>query len=355
MKTALIFGVSGQDGSYLAEFLISKGYRIIGIIRHNSSNEIPSRLKSIISNNKKQLILKYGDITDTSFIYNIINENKIDEIYNLAAQSHVGLSFEIPLYTMEVDAKGTLNILEAIRYSKKDIKYYQASTSELFGGLPNSNFQNENTMFYPKSPSATAKLYAYWITVNYRESYNIFACNGILFNHESPRRGKNFVTRKITKGIAEILNGKKEKISLGNIYSLRDWGYSKDYVEGMWLMLQQETPDDYVLATSECHTIKEFIEIAFSYVGISIQWQGKGLDEKGYDKETKRLLIDINPDLFRPNEVMRLCGDYSKAKQNLGWEPTTKFKQLVYLMLESDLKNEMGVTIGEYNKNGKKF
>ena len=355
MKTALIFGVSGQDGSYLAEFLISKGYRIIGIIRHNSSNEITSRLKSIISNNKKQLILKYGDITDTSFIYNIINENKIDEIYNLAAQSHVGLSFEIPLYTMEVDAKGTLNILEAIRYSKKDIKYYQASTSELFGGLPNSNFQNENTMFYPKSPYATAKLYAYWITVNYRESYNIFACNGILFKQESQQRRKNFVKRKITKGIAEILKRKKEKISLGNIYSLRDWGYSKDYVEGMWLMLQQETPDDYVLATSECHTIKEFIEIAFSYIGISIQWQGKGLDEKGYDKETKRLLIDINPDLFRPNEVMRLCGDYSKAKQNLGWEPTTKFKQLVYLMLESDLKNEMGVTIGEYNKNGKKF
>lgn len=335
MKVALITGITGQDGSYLSEFLLAKGYEVHGIIRRQSTS-CTERIEHLIDN--KNFFLHYGDITDFGNLAALIRKISPDEVYNLAAQSHVGTSFEVPEYTADVTGVGTVKLLEAIRQVKPDTKFYQASTSELFGGLPETAPQSETTPFHPRSPYAAAKLYAYWITVNYREAYNIFACNGILFNHESPRRGADFVTRKITIGIAKIMAGLQEKISLGNLNAKRDWGFAGDYVEGMWLMLQQDNADDYVLATGETHTVREFVEKSFEQVSIKIDWQGEGVDEKGYCAKTGKLLVDVNPKFFRPAEVDLLLGDPAKAEKNLGWQRKISFDELVKIMVESDLK-----------------
>ena len=318
-RVALITGITGQDGSYLTELLLGKGYDVHGIIRRHST-PCTDRIDHLLEDGqyKDRLFLHYGDLTDTSCLSNIINTYKPDEVYNLAAQSHVGISFEVPEYTADVTGVGTLRILEAIHQSGLNCKYYQASTSELFGGLPETAPQSEATPFYPKSPYGAAKLYSYWITVNYRESYNLFACNGILFNHESPRRGDNFVTRKITIAVANIMAGKQEKLSLGNMDAKRDWGFAGDYVEGMWRILQQDKPGDYVLATNETHTVREFVELAFAEVGVTVEWKGTGVEEKGYDKATGKLLVDVNPEFFRPAEVEFLWGDASRAERELG-------------------------------------
>ena len=318
-RVALITGITGQDGSYLTELLLGKGYEVHGIIRRHST-PCTDRIDHLLEDRqyKDRLFLHYGDLTDTSCLSNIINTYKPDEVYNLAAQSHVGISFEVPEYTADVTGVGTLRILEAIHQSGLNCKYYQASTSELFGGLPETAPQSEATPFYPKSPYGAAKLYSYWITVNYRESYNLFACNGILFNHESPRRGDNFVTRKITIAVANIMAGKQEKLSLGNMDAKRDWGFAGDYVEGMWRILQQDKPGDYVLATNETHTVREFVELAFAEVGVTVEWKGTGVEEKGYDKATGKLLVDVNPEFFRPAEVEFLWGDASRAERELG-------------------------------------
>ena len=334
-KIALITGITGQDGSYLTELLLSKGYEVHGIIRRHST-DCTERILHLLDN--QNLILHYGDLVDSNNLSKLIREIAPDEIYNLAAQSHVGVSFEVPEYTADVTGVGTLRLLEAIRLNKPNAKFYQASTSELFGGLPDTAPQSEKTPFYPKSPYAAAKLYSYWITVNYREAYNLFACNGILFNHESPRRGKEFVTRKITLGVAQIMSGKLDKISLGNLNAKRDWGFAGDYVEGMWLILQQEKPDDFVLATGETHTVKEFVEAAFSEVGIKIEWRGSGVDEKGYCSKTGKLLVDVNPKFFRPAEVDLLLGDSNKAEKVLNWRRKVSFKELVKIMVEADMK-----------------
>lgn len=335
-QIALITGITGQDGSYLAELLLSKGYEVHGMIRRHSTI-CTERISHIL--NHENFFLHYGDMTDSHNLTTLINEIKPNEVYNLAAQSHVGTSFEVPEYTAEVTGVGTLKLLEAIRQVNSSIKFYQASTSELFGGIPETAPQNEKTPFYPKSPYGAAKLYSYWITVNYREAYNMFACNGILFNHESPRRGTDFVTRKITTSIAKIMNGTQEKISLGNLNAKRDWGFAGDYVEGMWLMLQQDKPDDFVLATGETHTVREFVEAAFSEVDTKIEWRGTGVDEKGYCAKTGKLLVDVNTKYFRPAEVDLLLGDPSKAEKILGWKRKISFKELVKIMVESDLKN----------------
>ena len=335
MKVALITGITGQDGSYLAEFLLSKGYEVHGIIRRQSTS-CTERIEHLIDADK--IILHYGDLTDSNNLTALIHKIEPDEIYNLAAQSHVGTSFEIPEYTADATGVSAVKLLEAIRQVKPDTKIYQASTSELFGGLPETAPQSETTPFHPRSPYAVAKLYAYWITVNYRESYGMFACNGILFNHESPRRGEDFVTRKITLAVAKIMAGKQEKLSLGNLNSKRDWGFAGDYVEGMWRILQQEKPDDYVLATGETHTVREFVEAAFEQVGIKINWQGEGVDEKGYCAKTGKLLVDVNPKFFRPAEVDLLLGDPTKAEKNLGWKRKVSFKELVKIMVASDMK-----------------
>ena len=334
-KIALITGITGQDGSYLTELLLSKGYEVHGIIRRHST-DCTERILHLLDN--QNLILHYGDLVDSNNLSKLIREIAPDEIYNLAAQSHVGVSFEVPEYTADVTGVGTLRLLEAIRLNKPNAKFYQASTSELFGGLPDTAPQSEKTPFYPKSPYAAAKLYSYWITVNYREAYNLFACNGILFNHESPRRGKDFVTRKITLGVAQIMSGKLDKISLGNLNAKRDWGFAGDYVEGMWLILQQEKPDDFVLATGETHTVKEFVEAAFSEVGIKIEWRGSGVDEKGYCSKTGKLLVDVNPKFFRPAEVDLLLGDSTKAEKVLNWRRKVSFKELVKIMVDADMK-----------------
>jgi len=344
MRVAFITGITGQDGSYLAELLLEKEYMVHGLIRRSSTINT-QRIEHIFHN--KNLKLHYGDLTDGTCLINVLNtiknnysEIKILEIYNLAAQSHVKISFEIPEYTANADAFGTLKFLEAIRTCnlEKIAKFYQASTSELYGLASHSgkNILNENTPFYPRSPYAVAKLYSYWIVKNYRESYNMFACNGILFNHEGPRRGHNFVTRKITLGLKKILKCETERLVMGNIDSFRDWGSAKDYVEGMWKMLQQDKPDDFVLATGEMHTIREFIEYAFSLKGFQIIWKGKGINEIGYDKNTGRELIFIDEKYFRPAEVDWLLGDASKAKEILGWKATTKFKTLVEEMVYND-------------------
>jgi len=344
MRVAFITGITGQDGSYLAELLLEKEYMVHGLIRRSSTINT-QRIEHIFHN--KNLKLHYGDLTDGTCLINVLNtiknnysEIKILEIYNLAAQSHVKISFEIPEYTANADAFGTLKFLEAIRTCnlEKIAKFYQASTSELYGLASHSgkNILNENTTFYPRSPYAVAKLYSYWIVKNYRESYNMFACNGILFNHEGPRRGHNFVTRKITLGLKKILKCETERLVMGNIDSFRDWGSAKDYVEGMWKMLQQDKPDDFVLATGEMHTIREFIEYAFSLKGFQIIWKGKGINEIGYDKNTGRELIFIDEKYFRPAEVDWLLGDASKAKEILGWKATTKFKTLVEEMVYND-------------------
>ncbi|MBQ4494505.1 MAG: GDP-mannose 4,6-dehydratase, partial [Selenomonadaceae bacterium] len=282
--------------------------------------------------------LHYGDLTDSSGLSNLIRTIQPDEVYNLAAQSHVGISFEVPEYTAEATGVGTIKLLEAIWQNKIDTKFYQASTSELFGGLPGTAPQSETTPFHPRSPYAAAKLYSYWITVNYREAYGMFACNGILFNHESPRRGVDFVTRKITIAVAKIMAGKQDKLSLGNMDAKRDWGFAKDYVEGQWLILQQEKPDDFVLATGETHTVREFVEAAFNEVGVNIIWKGSGVEEKGYCAKTGKLLVDVNPKYFRPAEVDLLLGDPSKAQRVLGWQRKVSFRELVKIMVEADLK-----------------
>ncbi|WP_455532784.1 GDP-mannose 4,6-dehydratase [Roseburia inulinivorans] len=348
-RVALITGITGQDGSYLTELLLGKGYEVHGIIRRHST-PCTDRIDHLLEDRqyKDRLFLHYGDLTDTSCLSNIINTYKPDEVYNLAAQSHVGISFEVPEYTADVTGVGTLRILEAIHQSGLNCKYYQASTSELFGGLPETAPQSEATPFYPKSPYGAAKLYSYWITVNYRESYNLFACNGILFNHESPRRGDNFVTRKITIAVANIMAGKQEKLSLGNMDAKRDWGFAGDYVEGMWRILQQDKPGDYVLATNETHTVREFVELAFAEVGVTVEWKGTGVEEKGYDKATGKLLVDVNPEFFRPAEVEFLWGDASRAERELGWKREVSFPQLVQMMVDEDMKKFAGISASEF-------
>ncbi len=344
LKKALITGITGQDGAYLTEFLLEKGYEVHGVIRRASTFNT-KRIDHLFENpmiGNKKLFLHYGDLTDSSNLNRLIEKVQPVEIYNLAAQSHVHVSFEVPEYTAEVDGIGTLRLLDAIRETKISTRFYQASTSELYGGMPDTSPQNEKTPFYPRSPYAAAKLYSYWITVNYREAYNLFACNGILFNHESPRRGETFVTRKITRAAAGITAGKQEKLSLGNLDAKRDWGFAGDYVEGMWMMLQQENPHDYVLATGETHTVREFAELAFREAGIEIEWEGTGIEEKGYGRKSGKLLIDINPRYFRPAEVELLCGDPAKAEKELGWKRKVNFEDLVRMMVEADMKEIAG-------------
>ena len=339
-KVALITGITGQDGSYLAELLLEKGYEVHGIIRRASTFNT-KRIDHLYQDPHEEnvrLFLHYGDITDSSNINRLIEKIQPDEIYNLAAQSHVGVSFNSPEYTAEATGVSTLRILDAIKESGIKTKFYQASTSELFGGLPDTAPQSEKTPFYPKSPYGVAKLYSYWITVNYRESYDIFACNGILFNHESPRRGETFVTRKITRAAAAIHLGMQDKLYLGNLDAKRDWGHAKDYVEGMWRILQQDKPQDYVLAMNETHTVREFVELAFAELGYEIEWQGSGVDEKGIDKNTGRVLVEVDPRYFRPAEVELLWGDSTKARTELGWEPKYSFMDLVKEMVQSDLE-----------------
>ena len=343
-KVALITGITGQDGSYLAEFLIDKGYEVHGVLRRSSSFNT-GRIEHLYLDEwvrdmkRKRLVnLHWGDMTDTSSLIRIIQTIQPDEIYNLAAQSHVKVSFDVPEFTAETDAVGTLRLLEAVRIlgMEHKTKIYQASTSELFG-LVQETPQKETTPFYPRSPYAVAKLYAYWIMKNYRESYGMFAVNGILFNHESERRGENFVTRKITLAACRIAQGLQDQLYLGNLSSLRDWGYAKDYVECMWLMLQQEKPEDFVIATGEQHTVREFCTLAFKYAGIELEWQGEGLAEKGIDKNTGKVLVEVDPKYFRPAEVQTLLGDPTKARTVLGWNPRkTSFDELVRLMVESD-------------------
>lgn len=332
---ALITGINGQDGSYLAELLLSKGYDVHGIIRRASTNNL-YRIKHILS----KITLHYGDLSDSLSLVKIIQEVDPDEIYNLAAQSDVRASFDVPEYSADVDAVGTLRLLEACRICgiEKTVKFYQASTSELFGKVEESP-QSETTPFHPYSPYAIAKQYAYWMVKEYREAYGMFACNGILFNHESERRGEEFVTRKITLAAARITQGLQDHLELGNLNSLRDWGYAKDYVKCMWLMLQQDKPDDFVIATGEQHSVREFVELAFKHNGISMKWQGSGIDEVGIDTKTNKIVVSINPKFFRPTEVTSLCGDSTKAKTILGWNPLkTNFNELVSIMAESDKK-----------------
>jgi GDPmannose 4,6-dehydratase len=345
LKKALITGINGQDGSYLAELLLGKGYEVHGLIRRASTFNT-KRIDHLFENaaiGNKRLFLHHGDLTDSSNLNRLIEKIRPDEIYNLAAQSHVQVSFEVPEYTVETDGVGALRLLDAIKESGVKTRFYQASTSELYGGLPGTAPQNEKTPFYPRSPYAAAKLYAYWITVNYREGYNLFACNGVLFNHESPRRGETFVTRKITRAVAHMIAGNQEKLSLGDLYAKRDWGFAGDYVEAMWLMLQQERPRDYVIATGETYTVKEFVELAFQEVGLEIAWHGTGVNEKGYDQKTGKLLVDINPRYFRPTEVELLWGDPRQAEQELGWKRRVDFKGLVRMMVEADVKELAGV------------
>ena len=342
MKKAFITGVTGQDGSYLSELLLEKGYEVHGLVRRSSFFN-RGRIEDIRqkTKNSRQFQLHYGDMTDSSSLNKLIATIQPDEVYNLAAQSHVAVSFATPDYTAQVDGMGTLRILDAINSMglKNKTRFYQASTSELYGQVAETP-QKETTPFYPRSPYGVAKLYAHWITINYREAYGLFACSGILFNHESPRRGENFVTRKITMTLAQILQGKAEKLSLGNMNAKRDWGYAKDYVEGMWLMLQQDEPDDYVLATGEQRTVREFVNLAFGFCGIELDWQGSGVEEKAVDKATGKVLVEVNPKYFRPTEVETLLGDCTKAKTKLGWAPKTPFKELVEMMVEHDLKLE---------------
>jgi GDPmannose 4,6-dehydratase len=343
MKRALITGITGQDGAYLAEFLLKKGYSVHGIKRRSSSFNTsridhlyqPPHTDSIARN----FVLHYGDVTDSTNIIRIIQEVQPDEIYNLAAQSHVAVSFETPEYTAQADALGTLRILEAIRILglSNTVKFYQASTSELFGNVQEIP-QTERTPFYPRSPYAVAKLYAYWITVNYREAYNMFACNGILFNHESPIRGETFVTRKITRAVARIAQGSSDILYMGNLDSKRDWGHAQDYVEAMWLMLQHTTAEDFVIATGETHSVREFLELAFAEIDTTIIWEGSGLQEKGINAKTGKVLVSIDERYFRPTEVELLLGDATKAYEKLGWKPKITFKELVKNMVQADIR-----------------
>jgi len=348
MKKALITGITGQDGSYLAEFLLSKGYEVHGLIRRASTFNT-GRIDHIYVDPHTpgaRLFLHYGDLSNSEQISNIIYNIKPDEVYHLAAQSHVRVSFDMPEYTGDITGLGTTRLLEAIRRSGNKIKFYQASSSEMFGASPPP--QNENTPFRPRSPYAAAKVYAYWMVKNYRDGYNMFACNGILFNHESPRRGETFVTRKITRALANILAGKQKKLYLGNLNAKRDWGYAPEYIECMWLMLQQDEPDDYVIGTGESHSVKEFVEKAFSYVGIELEWKGKGIEQKGIVKsvaskwshilKTGDVIIEIDSKYFRPTEVECLQADITKARKKLGWEPRITFEELIKIMTDYDMK-----------------
>ncbi|HKJ46729.1 MAG TPA: GDP-mannose 4,6-dehydratase [Balneolales bacterium] len=340
-KVAIITGITGQDGAYLAELLLDKGYQVHGIKRRSSSFNT-GRIDHLYHDPHYQglpFYMYYGDMTDATNLIRIIQDVQPDEIYNLAAQSHVQVSFETPEYTANSDALGTLRLLEAIRILglTKKTKFYQASTSELYGMVQQVP-QNESTPFYPRSPYGVAKLYAYWITVNYREAYDIFACNGILFNHESPKRGETFVTRKITRAAVRIANGLQEKLFLGNLDARRDWGHAKNYVNGMWLMLQQDKPDDYVLASGETYSVRSFCEKAFAYAGINLEWDGHGINEKGINSETKDIIIEIDPRYFRPTEVNELFGDATKARTILGWKPQYTIDELIFEMVEEDKK-----------------
>ncbi|MBF0376336.1 MAG: GDP-mannose 4,6-dehydratase [Desulfamplus sp.] len=341
MKKALITGITGQDGAYLAEFLLQKGYEVHGIKRRASlfNTDRIDHLYQDPHETKRNFVLHYGDLTDSTNLIRILQLVKPDEVYNLAAQSHVQVSFESPEYTADTDALGTMRLLEGIRLLgfEKKTRFYQASTSELYGKVQEIP-QTEKTPFYPRSPYACAKLYAYWITVNYREAYNIYACNGILFNHESPLRGETFVTRKITRALCRIYLGMQECLYLGNMNALRDWGHAKDYVEMQWLMLQQETPDDYVIATGEQHSVREFVELSAKELGISIKWEGEGVNEKGINIENGKTIVAVDPRYFRPTEVETLLGDPSKAKANLGWQPKITFRELVSEMVKADLE-----------------
>jgi len=341
-KTALVTGITGQDGAYLTELLLGKGYVVHGIKRRTSlfNTQRIDHLYQDPHDSDRRLVLHYGDMTDSSSLIRIIQQAQPDEIYNLAAQSHVAVSFEEPEYTADSDALGTLRVLEAIRILGlgKKTRFYQASSSELFG-MVRETPQRETTPFYPRSPYGVAKLYAYWITVNYREAYGIHASNGILFNHESPIRGETFVTRKVTRAVAAIERGLQQKLYIGNLDAIRDWGHARDYVEGMWLMLQQPKPGDYVLATGEGHTVRELVERAFAVVGRRIVWRGKGRDEIGVDEKSGDILIEIDPDYFRPTEVDRLLGDPSKAKRELGWKHRVSFDELIAEMVNSDLNS----------------
>jgi GDPmannose 4,6-dehydratase len=340
-KKALITGITGQDGSYLAEFLLEKDYEVHGLVRRSSSFN-RGRIEHLRINHQlpdNKIFLHYGDMTDSLSLSHVMSNIRPDEVYNLAAQSHVAVSFETPEYTGQADGIGALRLLNSIRSLglQKTCRFYQASTSEMFGKTMETP-QTETTPFYPRSPYGAAKLYAHWITVNYREAYGLFATSGILFNHESPRRGENFVTRKVTLSLANIMKGRQEKIYLGNLSAKRDWGYAKDFVEGMWSMLQQDAPDDFVLATGIQHTVREFVEEAFRLCGIHIEWTGTGLEEKGIEKRTGRVFIEVDPTYFRPTEVESLLGDASKAEKILRWKPKTNFAELTALMVDHDLK-----------------
>ena len=338
MKKAFLTGITGQDGSYLAELLLEKGYEVHAIIRR-SSVFTTQRIDHLYDKHDR-LFIYHGDLTDSSNIHRLLMKIKPDEVYNLGAQSHVAVSFDVPEYTAEVVGLGAIRLLDAVRDLGSDCKYYQASTSELFGGIPGTEPQSEQTPFYPKSPYGAAKLYAYWITVNYRESYNLFACNGILFNHESPRRGETFVTKKITQAVARIHQGRQKLLKLGNLDAKRDWGHAKDFVYAQWLMLQQEQPKDYVIATGECHTVREFVELAFKEIGVSIVWQGFGVEERGIDLDTGKVLVEVDERYFRPAEVELLLGDPSKAERELGWQRKVSFQELVSGMVRYDLDND---------------
>lgn len=335
MKKAFITGVTGQDGSYLAEFLLKKNYEVHAITRR-SSVFTTQRIDHLLDHPNMKTY--HGDLADSSNLHSLLSRIEPDEIYNLGAQSHVAVSFEVPEYTAEVDAVGTIRLLNAIKDLGQRPRFYQASTSELFGGLPDTAPQSEATPFYPKSPYGAAKLYAYWVTVNYREAYGLYACNGILFNHESPRRGETFVTKKITKAAARISQGKQEILNLGNLDAKRDWGYAKDYVECMWLMLQQEKPDDFVIASGETYTVRQFTQWAFEAVGIHLRWDGEGVHEKGIDSTTGKVRVAVDPRYFRPAEVELLWGDPSKARDKLGWMPKTNIRQLIDIMVKYDLQ-----------------
>ena len=336
-KIAIITGITGQDGSYLAEFLLKKNYKVHGIKRKSSSFNT-ERIDKIFETNKKNFFLHYGDITDTSSLSNLVHKIKPNEIYNLAAQSHVATSFIIPEYTADVVALGTLRILEIIKNTKKKIKFYQASSSEMYGDT-NIIPQDEKTIFKPMSPYATSKVFAHNITKNYREAYKIFASNGILFNHESPRRGETFVTRKITRAVADIYHGRKKKFWIGNLDAKRDWGHAKDYVEGMWKINNYKVPEDFVLATGKSFSVREFCEVAFKEIGVVLKWKGKGLKEKGYNIKNNKILIEVDKRYFRPTEVDYLLGDATKAKKLLKWKPKIKFKDLVSEMVQNDINN----------------
>ena len=337
MKKALITGITGQDGSYLAEFLLEKGYDVHGVIRRSS---VDYRERIAHLEGHPHFHLHYGDLSDSMSILSVVSTVRPDEIYNLAAQSHVQVSFDVPEFTADVDATGVLRVLEAVRLSglKDTCRIYQASTSELYGKVEEVP-QNENTPFHPYSPYAVAKQYGFWIVKEYREAYNMFCCSGILFNHESERRGETFVTRKITLAAARIAQGKQDKLYLGNLSSLRDWGYARDYVECMWLILQNDKPDDFVIATGVQHSVREFCQLAFHYVGIELEFVGEGMNEKGVDKATGKVLIEVSPDFYRPTDVVNLWGDPTKARQELGWNPTkTSFEELVKIMVEHDME-----------------